>query len=147
MLKKIEKTEYIFSPKGHEISFYRLVINESNPNIFFLGTFHGDENEGEYAIKKFMAELEKDIPEDCLYNICFLPCLNPDGKELKTRFNANKVDLNRNYPTANFKTETQTLNYEKVKCGVPASEVETRFMISLVENGMNWKAGAIMTTS
>ena len=35
--------------------------------------------------------------------------------------------------TPNFKNETQTLTYEKVKCGVPASEIETKFMMSLVE--------------
>lgn len=129
----IKKIESVVSPQGREIAFYELKIDSKLPNVFFLGTFHGDENEGEYAILQFMEELAKKIPDGCRYNIYFLPCLNPDGKALQTRFNANKVDLNRNYPTANFKTETQTLDYEKVKCGAPASEVETKFMMKLVE--------------
>lgn len=131
--KSINKIKTISSPKGHEIAFYELKIDEKLPNIFFLGVFHGNETEGEYAICQFMEELQRKLPDDCLYNLYFLPCLNPDGKELKTRFNLNKVDLNRNYPTANFKTETKTLVYEKVKCGAPASEVETQFMMQLVE--------------
>lgn len=129
----IKKIESIISPQGREIAFYELKIDNKLPNVFFLGTFHGDENEGEYAILQFMKELAEKIPDNCRYNLYFLPCLNPDGKALQTRFNANKVDLNRNYPTANFKTETQTLTYEKVKCGAPASEVETKFMMKLVE--------------
>ncbi len=130
LINKIKSTT---SLKGHEIAFYELLNDKKLPNIFFLGVFHGDETEGEYAIRKFMAELEQNCPKNCRYNLYFLPCLNPDGKELKTRFNANKVDLNRNYPTANFKNETQTLTYKKVKCGTPASETETKFMIDLVE--------------
>lgn len=130
---RINKIKTISSPNGHEIAFYELKINAVLPNIFFLGTFHGDENEGEYAIHKFMNELNQNCPETCRYNLYFLPCLNPDGKELKSRFNANKVDLNRNYPTANFKPVTDTLSYKNVKCGAPASEKETKFMIELVE--------------
>lgn len=129
----IDKIETTVSSQGREIAFYELKVNDALPNLFFLGTFHGDENEGEYAILHFMEELRQKLPEDCRYNLYFLPCLNPDGKALQTRFNANKVDLNRNYPTANFKTETKTLDYEKVKCGAPASEIETKFMMKLVE--------------
>ena len=132
MQNNIKKIRAIVSPKGHEIAFYERKIDENLPNIFFLGVFHGDEIEGEYALNHFMEELEQNPDVPCAYNAYFLPCLNPDGKELHTRFNAHKVDLNRNYPTANFKNETQTLSYEKVKCGAPASEVETKFMMSLV---------------
>ena len=133
MANNIKKIKSITSPKGHEIAFYERKMDEKLPNIFFLGVFHGDEIEGEYALRRFMKELEEKPDVPCLYNAYFLPCLNPDGKELHTRFNVHKVDLNRNYPTANFKNETQTLSYEKVKCGAPASEVETKFMMSLVE--------------
>lgn len=133
MPKSINKIKSILSPKGHEIAFYEWKNGEDLPNIFFLGVFHGDEIEGEYAIRKFMDEIEQNPAVETKYNVYFLPCLNPDGKELNSRFNAHKVDLNRNYPTKNFKNETQTLNHEKVICGAPASEVETLFMMKLVE--------------
>lgn len=130
--KSIKKIAKISSPQGREIAFYGRIIDEKLPNVFFLGGFHGDEIEGEYAIEKFMNELQT---SDCAcnYNVYFLPCLNPDGRELKTRFNANHVDLNRNYPTKNFKNETQTGSHEKVFCEAPASEIETKFMMDLVE--------------
>lgn len=133
MSAEINKIKSITSPKGREIPFFELLIDKKMPNIFFLGVFHGDEIEGEYAINRFMEELKNNPHFDSAYNLYFLPCLNPDGKDLKTRFNANKIDLNRNYPTANFKAETKTLSYDKVQCGTPASEIETRFMMSLVE--------------
>lgn len=133
MLVTTNKIKSILSPQGREINFYARVIDEKLPNIFFLGVFHGDETEGEYAIRAFMKELDDNPHIRSSYNLYFLPCLNPDGKALNIRFNANKVDLNRNYPTANFKNETQTLSYEKVKCGTPASEIETRFMMELVD--------------
>ncbi len=133
MPNAINKIRTAVSPQGREIDFFERVNDVKLPGIFFLGVFHGDETEGEYAIGRFMRELVENPTVKCDYNLYFLPCLNPDGKALKTRFNANKVDLNRNYPTANFKNETQTLSYEKVKCGRPASETETRFMMELVE--------------
>lgn len=132
MQSNIKKIRAIISPNGHEIAFYERKIDENLPNIFFIGCFHGNEIEGEYALNHFMKELEHNPNVPCFYNTYFLPCLNPDGKELHTRFNANKVDLNRNFPTNNFKNETQTLNFEIVSCSAPASEVETKFMMSLV---------------
>ena len=63
-------------------------------------------------------------------NVLFIPTLNPDGKQLKTRTNSNKVDLNRNFPTKNWEL-TQKDNYfggEK-----PASEKETQFLINVIE--------------
>lgn len=133
MPNAINKIRTAVSLQGREIDFFERIKASKLPAIFFLGVFHGDETEGEYAIGRFMQELAENPTVKCDYNLYFLPCLNPDGKALRTRFNANKVDLNRNYPTANFKNETQTLSYEKVKCGSPASETETRFMMELVE--------------
>lgn len=131
---KINKIKSIQSPNGSEIAFYERFIDKKLPNIFFLGVFHGDEVEGEYAIHQFMTELDQNPTCECLYNVYFLPCLNPDGKKLKTRTNANCVDLNRNYPTENFKLVTDSPKYTELKCGsFPASELETQFMISLVE--------------
>lgn len=128
----IQKIRTAKSVENKEINFYELKKSSAEQNIFILGIFHGDEIEGEYAIKKFMAEIEQN-GIDTPYNLYFLPCLNPDGKELKTRTNAHKVDLNRNYPTKNF---TKVNNYPSgrtLSAGDAASEPETKFMMSLVE--------------
>lgn len=120
------------SVENKEIPFFELKKSESASNIFILGVFHGDEIEGEYAINKFMAEIEA-TGIDTPYNIYFLPCLNPDGKAQNTRTNANKIDLNRNYPTKNFSSYNTNGDGKTYYAGVAASEPETQFMMHLVE--------------
>lgn len=130
MIEKIASTE---SPQGREISFYGWKINDSLPNAFILGGFHGDEPEGVYAVEHFMQESFFKTSCAADFNVYFLPCLNPDGKAAKTRVNANKVDLNRNYPTKNFEKTAQSPGCSNISAGTPASETETRFMMELVE--------------
>lgn len=100
-----------------------LGLNNTKNQTLVIGVVHGDEPQGEDLINKYLNEHIKK-------NVLFIPALNPDGKQLKTRTNSNKVDLNRNFPTKNWKL-TQKDNYfggEK-----PASEKETRFLIDVIE--------------
>lgn len=128
MLVKLDST---LSPQGHEIVFFGIEKDKELPNIFILGGFHGDEPEGEFIIHEFIEELKVQNHEDLNYNLYFLPCLNPDGREAKTRVNSNKVDLNRNYPTKNFE-ETGVSPSGTHLAGTPGSESETQFMMKLV---------------
>lgn len=129
---------------------------ERGKNILIIGVFHGDEPEGEYLIDKLMESIEKN-PELIRNNrILLIPCLNPDGKELKTRTNANSVDLNRNFPTKNWKKPkqkdvhslTESDNQAKKEkdayySGIsPASEIETKFLIEIIEE---YKLDRILT--
>ena len=83
-----------------------------------------------------------------------IPCLNPDGYDLALknpdyehrgrigRFNANDVDLNRNFPTKNFQSNSEWgfgRNYsdEKIKifCGeFGGSEKETQALINFIKS-------------
>ena len=78
-------------------------------------------------------------PEKTIRNLLFLPCLNPDGMELGTRTNANGVDLNRNFPTENweFTARDEFFGGER-----PASEIETRFVMEIIEE---YKPSLILT--
>ncbi len=94
--------------------------------VLIIGVFHGDEPEGEFLINKLMLEkLETNN------TILFIPCLNPDGKNSKTRTNANGVDLNRNFPTKNWELSAEKDFY--YSGNVPASEIETKFVIEIME--------------
>ena len=62
--------------------------------------------------------------------ILFIPCLNPDGLQKGTRTNANGVDLNRNFPTQNWEL---TEKNEFFGGETPASEIETRFVVDVIE--------------
>lgn len=129
----VNKIKSVLSPQGREIAFYEYKSKQPRGNLFLLGGFHGDEPEGMFVIDKMREDLPaagKEFP----YNIYLLPCLNPDGKALNTRQNANQVDLNRNFPTADFQAETVNPHTGKASAGSPASELETRFMMELVEH-------------
>lgn len=134
MPKLIKK---IFSKQNNEV---QLFIAESfcreNPKIvIIIGVFHGDEPEGEYLINKLMNE---DL--NTKNTVLYIPCLNPDGKSANTRTNSNGVDLNRNFPTKNWKLSPEKDNY--YSGDVPASEIETRFLIEIIEE---YKPNRILT--
>ena len=97
-------------------------------NILIVGVFHGDEQQGEFIIKRFLAEYNF---EGLKNNFWFVPCLNTSGKLQNTRVNGNQVDLNRNYPTKNW---VKTERNEYFSGEFAASEPETAFMIGLLEN-------------
>lgn len=146
----------IKTQQGNEI---HLIGNnyESNSTqkntILIIGVFHGDEPQGEYLIKEYLKtryfySTEQEFKHKCEQdspvmtaknNLLFIPCLNPDGMSNKTRTNANGVDLNRNFPTANWghnegdnaTCDDETTAYFGGKC--PSSEVETQFLIDTIE--------------
>lgn len=99
--------------------------NQDSKTVLIIGVFHGDETEGEYLINRYLKTEEKEPKNQLL----IIPCLNPDGKELKTRQNSNKVDLNRNFPTKNW-----VLSDDKDYFGgsAPESELETRFLTEIL---------------
>lgn len=123
MIKIIEE---IKSKNGKNIELKEIISTENKKTVLIIGVFHGDEPQGEYLINRFLKEYEKNPKNKLL----LVPCLNPDGKELNTRQNANGVDLNRNFPTKNYIVTEDEHYFGGIK---PASEVETNFMINIIE--------------
>ena len=109
--------------------------NCKNPTLI-IGVFHGDEPQGKYLIEKYLqvSPLFQTLPTgdegQGIWSILFIPCLNPDGLQKGTRTNANGVDLNRNFPTENWEL---TERNEFFGGESPASEIETRFIIDVIE--------------
>lgn len=95
--------------------------------ILIIGVFHGDEQQGEYIINRYLEEGDFSDIKNALY---FIPCLNHSGKSLNTRQNINKVDLNRNYPTKNWEKTEQNEYFSGESA---ASEEETRYMVQILE--------------
>ena len=94
----------------------------SNKPILVVGVVHGDEPQGEDLITKYLSETSS--------GMLFIPSLNPDGKQLGRRTNSNGVDINRNFPTKNWEL-TKKDNYFGGES--PASEIETKFLINVIE--------------
>ena len=99
-----------------------LLGEDNHKNILVIGVFHGDEPQGEILISEYLKNNSS--------NLLFIPCLNPDGKTLNTRQNANDVDLNRNFPTKNWIVSEDKQYYGGEN---PASEIETKFVLNILE--------------
>ncbi len=121
-------------PNDTEIEFGRSVqnrpltfIRRGNPNgvrVLAVGCIHGNECAG-LAITDILTSMEAPLNID----LWILPKLNPDGTLLNTRQNANKVDLNRNFPVR-WKPLGKSGFWQWSGTGA-ASEPETKAMIPL----------------
>ena len=58
--------------------------------ILVIGVIHGDEPQGEGLINRYLSDNEGS-------RLWFVPCLNPDGRDLESRTNANGVDIIARY--------------------------------------------------
>jgi protein MpaA len=104
--------------------------------IVVLAAIHGDEPETTVAV----SEALRCLPNGDLQAAVIL-CGNPDGMVRGTRGNARGVDLNRNFPTSNwrpdpvfYKSRADDARDIALSPGSePASEPETRALLSLLE--------------
>ncbi len=103
--------------------------------ILIIGVFHGEEPQGEYLINEFLKTDLSKIKNKLL----IVPCLNPDGKNRNKRQNSNGIDLNRNFPTKNWCITDKKEYFGGLE---PASEIETKFMIEIINK---YKIDAILS--
>ena len=116
--------------------------------VLVLGGIHGDEMSSVALVFRWIA-LAQAQPAGIQWR--FVPALNPDGllQTSPTRVNANKVDLNRNFPTQGWQTEApehwaqRTRKDPRRWPGNSAqSEPETRFVVQTMNQ---WKPDLIVS--
>ncbi|PKL77271.1 MAG: hypothetical protein CVV27_06065 [Candidatus Melainabacteria bacterium HGW-Melainabacteria-1] len=90
------------SVEGRSIPVYRYGEG-SGEFVFLFGVFHGDEPQGAFMLKELMLLLDQNPAYYADKTIFVVPVVNPDGLQKRTRVNARRVDLNRNFPTRDFK--------------------------------------------
>jgi protein MpaA len=104
--------------------------------LLLLAAIHGDESETTVAV----SEALRCLPAGELQAAVIL-CGNPDGMLRGTRGNTRGVDLNRNFPTSNwrpdpvfYKSRANDARDIALSPGAePASEPETRALIALLD--------------
>ena len=127
-------SEYGKSVDGVPLTVY--LPSSGTAEILVLAAIHGDESETNVVV----SEALRCLPAEDLRAAVIL-CGNPDGMLRGTRGNGRGVDLNRNFPTSNWKPD---LVFYKSRANdardmalspgsEPASEPETRALISLID--------------
>tara|TARA_B100000315_G_C14462199_1_gene534237 strand:+ start:138 stop:944 length:807 start_codon:yes stop_codon:yes gene_type:complete len=138
------------SVKGRPIHAY--VIGEGPQKVLFAGGMHGNEV-GSVKLTHYLIEwLYQNKDKFKKFTFFVVPCLNPDGYSLAKkspnywgggrigRFNANSVDLNRNFDVPSFHSKsdwTHGKDYQErtaVFCGDKGgSEPETKALVDLTK--------------
>lgn len=118
------------SVQGRNITAYKFGTGQHK--VIFIGGLHtgaGGEDctrdMAEQVLAHFRAK-PNEIPAEV--SLIIIPAVNPDGIELRSHDNARGVDLNRNWPTANWASDTNSSGgVFKAGCGgtAPLSEPET----------------------
>lgn len=90
----LEKRIIGYSVQGRPIIAYHLGAFGATPKSLIIGQIHGDEHAG-VTLTESILHATRSIEG---INLWIVPTMNPDGDAAHTRQNADKVDLNRNFP-------------------------------------------------
>lgn len=120
------------SVNGRPILAY--VFGSGGTTILFTGGIHGSERSGSYIMHDWISYLDNNankIPAD--KKIVIVPDVNPDGLATNSRYNANNVNIDRNFPSTNWTADIDNSSGLTVGGGgVSAlSEPETRALANL----------------
>ena len=93
--------------------------------VLILATIHGNENAGTALTEMLATRLVAEPTLLAGRRVVLMPVVNPDGLAADARGNANRVDLNRNFDSANWGARTGGQE--------PLSEPESRAVLELLE--------------
>ena len=120
---------------GRPIEMYSFGPVEGGRPVIVMGAIHGNEPTSADVSRGLLDELLVD-PRAATAGVggvpvVVIPVPNPDGLAAGTRYNANKIDVNRNFPSRNFNERTPGRTF---RGGTkPASEPETVALMNVIE--------------
>lgn len=109
--------------------------NNKAVRVLLLGGIHGDELTASAIVFRWMQWMNTSPAQDFYWDV--VPVLNPDGMlaPKPRRMNAHGVDLNRNFPTPNWRTDAPRYwtkvtrkDPRRFPGAAPLSEPETRWV-------------------
>ena len=102
------------------------VLGQGTASYLMLGTIHGNEPLGKSLLARFKTHLLARPHLLAGKRVILIPVANPDGFARSSRFNAQGVDLNRNFPSTCWRPRSTHGPH-------PASELETRTLLQVVK--------------
>ena len=97
----------------------------AGPCVLMIASIHGNEPAGTPLLARMMDVLREDPARAHGRRVVLIPVANPDGVAARRRANANRVDLNRNFPADNFRGSSS-------HGGAPLSQPESRAIHALI---------------
>lgn len=124
-----------YSVRGRPIVAY--YYGSGSNTIMFTGGIHGTEPSGYQTMQGWVNHLDANaykIPAD--KQVVIVPNTNPDGIAAGTRYNANNVNLARNFPTADWRSDIDAVGGTVINGGgtSPLSEPEARALANLTSS-------------
>jgi len=122
------------SVQGRTLYMRDVVAPEPRIRVLVVGAMHGDELSSA-SLALHWIQLAVQTPSNAHWR--FIPALNPDGLMARPakRVNANGVDLNRNFPTPNWKRDAKVYWEDRTKKDprrwpgpAPLSEPESKYL-------------------
>jgi protein MpaA len=89
------------SQKGAPIEAW--VFPGRRPSVMIVGGIHGNEPSSSTLVEALKERLMEDPEARERRMVVLVPRANPDGLDANTRHNAAGIDVNRNFPTRNFR--------------------------------------------
>ncbi|MDI6777739.1 MAG: M14 family zinc carboxypeptidase [Patescibacteria group bacterium] len=120
-IPKSEIQKFVIGESFHKVPIYCYKVDHGERKILFVSAIHGNEI-GTVKLAYFLLDYLSHDEKKYEKLTCFLvPCLNVDGFERARglqgyfrgaigRLNAKNVDLNRNFPTPNFRSRSYILS-------------------------------------
>lgn len=121
------------SVRGRAITAYKFGSG-SNP-IIYMGAMHGSEANSRNIMTEWFNELRANPQRLGARSLVVIPAVNPDGIASGSRYNANGIDINRNFPAADWKSVvTSPDNPNPTPAGGPSplSEPESRAVAAYI---------------
>ncbi len=123
-----------YSRQGRAINAY--YFGNGGTTILYVGAIHGNEPSSKYILQDWITELDANpgrIPAG--RQVVVVPSLNPDGIAVGSRNNSKGVNLDRNFPTDDWKSDIDSADgFRKGGGGSkPLSEPESRAIADLVQ--------------
>jgi len=103
--------------------------DEKTEVVLFMSGIHGDEPAGNALLARLIAYLSESPSLFRHRTIIVMPDVNPDATAANRRTNVNGVDINRNFPSKNWRTARRSNRHGEE----PLSEPEARAIADVIE--------------